>query len=174
MKFKLIVAYTKKFGMGYKGGLPWVNSYNDDMKRFFKLTKGNNNNAVIMGRKTWMSLPFKRLKYRDNLILTEKLNIDKKYDNNIIKTFNNVDDIIKYSLNKNYDNVWVIGGSSVYGLMLDRNIIDECYVTKMDEEHNCDIFFKHDLDKMEKWYIKYRKYIEKDKIEYITYYKSFI
>jgi len=173
MKFKLIVAYTKKLGIGYKGGLPWNTiTYKNDMKRFVRLTIGNHNNAIIMGRNTWKSLPFQYLRHRDNLILTTKFNIEKNYDNrNIIKTFNNVDDIYKYCLNKNYDNVWIIGGSTIYETMLNRDMIDECYITRIHDNHDCDSFFKHELDKMDEWKILHREYIEKDKIEYIKYIK---
>ena len=68
----LIVAYCKNRGIGFKNTLPWKLSL--DMNRFKKLTIGNKNNAVIMGRNTWESLPlkYKPLPKRTNIILTTK------------------------------------------------------------------------------------------------------
>jgi len=47
---KLIVAFCKNRGIGFKNTLPW--KLKSDMERFQKLTIGKGNNAVIIGRKT--------------------------------------------------------------------------------------------------------------------------
>ena len=65
------MAFDINRGIGKNNNLPWKIS--DDLKRFSKLTKGNNNNAIIMGRNTWDSLPNKPLSQRDNLILSTTL-----------------------------------------------------------------------------------------------------
>ena len=68
MKVKLIVAYCKNRGIGFQNQLPWRLSA--DLKRFKELTIGNGNNAVIMGRNTWASLPseYKPLPKRENIV----------------------------------------------------------------------------------------------------------
>ena len=67
--------------IGYKNKIPWL--LKNDLKYFKKLTIGNNNNAVVMGRKTWESLPVNKLPKRDNLILgIEYDSLSMNYTNN--------------------------------------------------------------------------------------------
>ena len=64
-KLTLVVAVAKNGVIGRDGALPWRLS--SDMKRFKAATMGK---PVLMGRKTWDSLPKKPLPGRQNLILT--------------------------------------------------------------------------------------------------------
>ncbi|MCX7356674.1 MAG: dihydrofolate reductase [Alphaproteobacteria bacterium] len=64
-KLTLVVAVAKNGVIGRYGALPWRLS--SDMKRFKTATMGK---PVLMGRKTWDSLPRKPLPGRQNLILT--------------------------------------------------------------------------------------------------------
>ncbi len=64
-KLTLVVAVAKNGIIGRDGGLPWRLS--SDLKRFKAATMGK---PVLMGRKTWDSLPRKPLPGRQNLILT--------------------------------------------------------------------------------------------------------
>lgn len=64
-KLTLVVAVARNGVIGREGGLPWRLS--SDMKRFKAATMGK---PVLMGRKTWDSLPKKPLPERQNLILT--------------------------------------------------------------------------------------------------------
>lgn len=68
-KLTLVVAVAKNGVIGRDGGLPWRIS--SDMKRFKVATMGK---PVLMGRKTWDSLPRKPLPGRQNLILTRDAN----------------------------------------------------------------------------------------------------
>jgi dihydrofolate reductase len=68
-KFTLVVAVAKNGVIGRDGALPWRLS--SDMKRFKAATMGK---PVLMGRKTWDSLPKKPLPGRQNLILTRDAN----------------------------------------------------------------------------------------------------
>ena len=81
----LIVAYCRNRGIGFQNKLPWKLS--QDMNRFKNLTIGNGNNAVVMGKNTWESLPqkYKPLPKRANIVLSTK------YDN----LFNNKHNIQK-------------------------------------------------------------------------------
>ena len=72
--FQLVVAAAKNMGIGKEGGLPW--SLPGDMAYFKYLTSRTRDaakqNAVIMGRRTWESIPakFRPLKGRINVVLT--------------------------------------------------------------------------------------------------------
>ena len=59
MNYKLIVAYCSNKGIGFNNDLPW--NIRSDLIKFSKLTKGNCNNAIVMGKNTWLSLPKKPL-----------------------------------------------------------------------------------------------------------------
>ena len=74
MQFKMIVAIDEKNGIGKKGTIPWY--IPEDLKYFSRLTKGNGNNAVIMGRKTYESIG-KALPKRKNLVLTRDTSFNK-------------------------------------------------------------------------------------------------
>lgn len=63
----LVVAIADNGVIGKDGGLPWHIS--DDMKRFKALTMGH---TVVMGRKTWDSLPRKPLPGRVNVVVTRQ------------------------------------------------------------------------------------------------------
>ena len=70
MIVNIIVAYCKNNGIGKDNSLVW--NIKDDMAKFKRLTIGNKNNAVIMGRKTYESLNnINGLVNRDNLILSK-------------------------------------------------------------------------------------------------------
>jgi dihydrofolate reductase len=62
-----VVAVARNGVIGANGGLPWRLS--SDLKRFKALTMGK---PVIMGRKTWESLPRKPLPGRTNIVVTRQ------------------------------------------------------------------------------------------------------
>ena len=132
MSFKLIVAVSKNYGIGINNELPW--NISEDLKHFSKTTKGNGNNAIVMGRNTWDSFNGRHLKKRDHLILSTSLSIDNTSsdadaDAEIIKSFSTIDNVIDFINNKKYEDVWIIGGESIYKSFLELNLISECYIT---------------------------------------------
>lgn len=152
MSFKLIVAVSKNYGIGINNELPW--NISEDLKHFSKTTKGNGNNAIVMGRNTWDSFNGRHLKKRDHLILSTSLSIDNTSsyadadadaDAEIIKSFSTIDNVIDFINNKKYEDVWIIGGESIYKSFLELNLISECYITFVDNSYECDTFFPIEL-----------------------------
>ena len=139
IKYKIIVAHCKNYGIGFKNELPW--RIPSDLKRFMRLTLDGKKNAVVMGKNTWDSLPKKPLKGRDNLILSSTFEIDNNTSKGITKSFKSIDDIHTFCLENQYDSVWVIGGESVYNTYLNKNLISEIYLTYIDKDFKCDRFF---------------------------------
>ena len=135
MGVNIIVAYCKGNGIGKNNALPWY--IPQDLKHFSNLTKGNNNNMIVMGRKTWDSLPRKPLPNRFNAILSNHLFID----NETTKTFNSLSQVVDFSRENGYQTLWVIGGAEIYKMALKLDIVDEIHVTEINEEHECDVFF---------------------------------
>ena len=142
MKFKIIAAVCKGGGIGLNGQLPW--KIKEDLAFFSKLTKGDGNNAVVMGRKTWDSLPGKHLLKRDNLIISNTIEIEKRCETShkeLVKTFNCLDDLVNFCKTQKYDQVWVIGGNTIYKEFIDKDLVDICCITYIKEKYNCDTFF---------------------------------
>lgn len=139
MNYNIIVAICENNGIGYNNSLPW--NIKEDLKIFSKLTRGNNNNAIIMGRNTFESLPNNFLPKRDNLILSSSIIIDEKREDNIIKTFDNIDTIIEFCNSKNYQEVWIIGGQLIYESFIQKNIVNKLFITKINKKYLCDKFF---------------------------------
>lgn len=154
MKFNLIVALCKNGGIGKNNKLPW--QIKEDLCHFSKLTKGNGKNAVIMGSKTYLSLPLPNhyLPGRDHFILSNTLQLDKQMDDtHLIKSFPSITHLICYleKINDNiYEEVWIIGGSQIYKQFIERNLIHKCYLTYIDKEYECDTFF-HPFPLNENW-----------------------
>jgi dihydrofolate reductase len=145
MKFKLIVAMCSDGGIGYKGGLPWPHN-KADMAHFAKRTIGGGNNAIIMGAKTWDSIPARPLRRRSNLILSSQPQPHQTHQIQSEYWFRTVSDLFAHLESAKYDEVWIIGGASIYEQFLTMHTngeinIDEMCITTMECTHECDTFF---------------------------------
>jgi len=176
MIVNIIVAYCKNNGIGKDNTLLW--NIKEDMAKFKRLTLGNKNNAVIMGRKTYESLnKVDGLANRDNLILSKSLQIDKINNKNIVKTFESLQNLETFVMSKNYDEVWIIGGEEIYKLFLTNHsvkntifTINEIIITYIEKEFICTSFFPNleDYTKIYNLYF-YSKNIVKIKDTSINY-----
>ena len=141
--FSIIVAMDEKNGIGKEGGLAWHLA--GDLKFFKKVTMETidptKKNAVIMGRKTWDSLPlkFKPLPGRLNVVLSQSLILPPE-GNTLL--FSNLDDSLK-ALNENSDieSIFVIGGAQVYQYVLAHTACRTLYLTHLKGDFGCDAFF---------------------------------
>lgn len=137
-----IVAVDEDWGIGFNGEL--LEKIPEDMKYFKELTTGN---TVVMGRKTWDSLPIKPLPNRGNFIISRETPL--LMENKAIRM--NLD-MIKDTMEANKDeNYFIIGGGQIYKELLP--FCDRVYVTKIFKSHeNVDTYFPN-LDEPEKWNI---------------------
>ena len=135
-----IVAVDKNWGIGYNGDL--LEHIPEDLKRFKAITTGN---IVVMGRKTWDSLPKKPLPDRMNVIITSNTSDKIMGTNHQFVNWETIMDIIL----KDKSNIFIIGGGQIYHQLLPY--CDRVYVTKIYKEHNnVDTYFPN-LDNMEEW-----------------------
>lgn len=136
MNINIIVAVDKKTGgIGKDGKMPWHVS--DDLKWFKRITCGNGNNAVIMGRKTHGSIGTP-LKGRVNIVLSRTQEID-----GVITTTSLLSGIEK-ARETGCDNLFIIGGGSVYKEAIDIDIAETVYIDYIDtglSEADFDTFF---------------------------------
>lgn len=141
MIYNIIVAQCKNTGIGYNNSIPWY--IKSDLKYFKKMTIGINKNAIVMGKNTWNSLK-SALPNRDNLVLSTTIKkFDYKNNNNIVKSFTNIESLLNFCNRINYNEVWIIGGAQIYDLFLQQKIITiyRIYITYIDSNYECDTFF---------------------------------
>ncbi len=138
----LIAAVDVNWAIGYKNKL--LVSIPDDMKFFRQTTTGK---VVVMGRKTLESFPNGQpLKNRVNIVLTS----DKNYKVKDAIVVHDLDELHKELEQYNSEDVYVIGGESIY-----RQLLDECdvaHITKIDYAYDADAYFPN-LDEKEEWQI---------------------
>ena len=115
MNYNIIVATCEDNGIGNDNKLPW-DKIPEDMRNFSKLTKGKGNNAIIMGKNTYLSIG-RPLPNRVNIILSTSLNELTEEKN--IYVFKTIDECVKFCESKQFDDVWVIGGESIYRQFLE-------------------------------------------------------
>ena len=120
MKIHLIWAQDEDGGIGKNGQLPWHIS--EDLKNFKRLTL---NSTIIMGRKTWESLPFKPLPKRRNIVLSSKPLKD-------VECYNSVGNCLSVLQKDDVQNVFVIGGEQIYSEFLP--FADELHITLIKEK----------------------------------------
>jgi dihydrofolate reductase len=118
---KLILACDPQGGIGYKNRLPW-NNLSGDLSRFRALTA---NQTVIMGRKTWDSLPKRPLPNRVNVVVSSQplLSSDVVY----------IDSVSKLS---EYTNAWLIGGAAL--IEQSWPWIHEIHLSRTLSKYTCD------------------------------------
>ena len=129
MKVSVIVVVDENFAIGYKNGL--LCHLPADLKHFKSLTTGK---TIIMGRKTFESLPNGALPNRENIVLTRDNSI--KFDNAV--AFSNLNDALEYCKEK--EEVFIIGGGMLYNESL--NLADTLYLTCINHKfENADTYF---------------------------------
>lgn len=138
----LIAAVDKNWAIGYKNEL--LVRIPEDQKWFRETTTGK---AVIMGRKTLESFPNKSpLKNRLNVVITS----DTNYSVPGAVVVHSIDEAVEAVRDYADDDVYVIGGESIYRQMLP--LCSTAHITKVDYAYQADAHFP-DLDKEEGWKI---------------------
>lgn len=137
-KLKLIVCYCNNNGIGKGNELPWY--LPEDLKFFKEQTIGK---TVIMGRKTYESLPekFRPLPNRKNIVISKTYFENEKHIELREKGV-----IVKSSYEEAIDNLessecYIIGGYSIYEEAIKDIRVTELIVTRIYKKYDCDIFF---------------------------------
>ena len=138
----IIVAVDTNWAIGNKNQL--LVRIPNDMKHFREETTGK---VVVLGRKTLETFPQGQpLKNRTNIILTK----DPDYQVKDAIIVHSIDALLKELKNYNDQDIYIIGGESVYRQMLPY--CNVAHVTKIDHAYEADTYFP-DLDKDEQWHI---------------------
>ena len=171
----LIVAATTKNGIGKDGSLPWP-MLKKEMAYFTRVTKrvpqptntgslqsdalkqtildGTRRNAVIMGRKTWDSIPpkFRPLKERTNIVISSRSRdqLDGVTDEVVVAAditsgLDALETTVADGKALPAGRAIVIGGSSIYKSALELSQTKHILLTRIHEDYECDTFFPETL-----------------------------
>lgn len=159
MKFSIVLAMDKKRGIGKDNKLPW--RLPGELKYFADITTSaplGKMNAVIMGRKTWESLPryARPLKGRINVILSRTMGAESGGTRQreseqplsevpvMEQTFfaSSLEEALqKLEARGDVNNAFVIGGANLAAQALVSRDCEKLYLTEVLAEFDCDTFF---------------------------------
>jgi dihydrofolate reductase len=146
----IIVAFNKHYVIGREGKLPW--HLYEDMRMFKERTMGN---VVIMGRKTWESLPKKPLPGRLNIVLTNSMRI---WDPPAVVSTDELENaLLMNRLFPEYQDkeIFIIGGAQVYRAALKAGVVNRLLVSWVDDDSDTheDVYFPKpvDIETFEDW-----------------------
>ncbi|EDV28973.1 uncharacterized protein TRIADDRAFT_52382 [Trichoplax adhaerens] len=138
---------TRDRGIGYKNDLPW--KLRNEYKYFARLTTSTKDsakkNAVLMGRNTWVSIPEKNrpLRNRINIVISSQLRAEEVPEGvHVVASIPEVIELVQSPLLKDIvETVWIVGGAPVYKGFMSHPQCDRIYLTKLDANYECDVFF---------------------------------
>jgi len=138
MEIALIYARATNGVIGANGRMPW--HLPEDLAHFKQLTQGH---PVIMGRKTWDSLPprFRPLPQRVNIVITRQ----SQWQADNVQRAANLAEALELARQTTAPTVWIMGGAQIYALALplakrievteiDRSYTGDAYAPTLDSE----------------------------------------
>ena len=127
-KISIIVAIAENYAIGKDNDLLWHIS--EDLKRFKQLTK---NHYVVMGKRTYFSLPIRPLPHRTNMVITD---VPGEQIDSCLMAYSIEDAIGKMDVEKEN---FVIGGGSIYRQFMP--LAQKLYITRVHRNFEADTFF---------------------------------
>ena len=144
-----IVAMDENNGIGFNGQL--LEKIPEDLRRFKLLTQEK---IVVMGRKTWDSLPKKPLPNRLNIIISNKIKIIDTFT--ISMSIEEIKSRLKRALKDQGEDWFIIGGGQIYNELFP--FCDRIYITKIYKKYeNVDTYFPN-IDE-QKWNVVHQSEI---------------
>lgn len=143
----MIAAVGKNLELGYQNQL--LCHLPADLKYFKEKTSGS---PVIMGDRTWESLPKKPLPNRRNIVIT----LDKTAQFSDCEVVHSIEEAMQ--LVECEKESFIIGGATIYSLFINR--IGKLYLTRIDSEFTADVYFP--TINPDDWTLVEERYLEKD------------
>lgn len=142
MKVTLIAAVDPNGVMGKEGGLPWPSGTYDELKYFKQRTLGG---YILMGSKTWDSLPVKPLPGRTNMVVSTR----HRWEEGAI-FYDSIGEALFEAGLGGVEEIFIIGGANVFQQVLDcgLDIVDRIILTHVFDTWEGDVKFP--LDKIPK------------------------
>lgn len=133
----VVAAASNSRGIGYGGQLPW--RLPGDMKHFRQVTCSQKSdttkiNAVVMGRKTWDSIPpkFRPLEGRTNVVLT-RTGSKEDYPEEVLvaSSLKEATEMLQEQQGSALGTIYIIGGGQVYEDSIKAGIVDRVVYTEV-------------------------------------------
>lgn len=139
MVLTCVLACDMQGGIAKEGVIPW--HIPDDLRVFRSMTLEN---VVIMGRKTYDSLPAKNrpLPNRVNIVVTNSA----VEDETVVTRFMNLEQVKQYIVNNSELELWLIGGAALLAELERADLVDAYLLTIIHKSFECDT--KIDLDRI--------------------------
>eukprot|EP00268_Persea_americana_P037714 TRINITY_DN373_c1_g2_i1.p1 TRINITY_DN373_c1_g2~~TRINITY_DN373_c1_g2_i1.p1 ORF type:complete len:569 (-),score=122.33 TRINITY_DN373_c1_g2_i1:2000-3706(-) len=175
--YQVVAAATQNMGIGKDGKLPW--KLPSDLKFFKEVTLTTSDpvkkNAVIMGRKTWESIPLEHrpLPGRLNVVLTRSGSFDIATAENVVicasmKSALELLAASPYCLS--IEKVFVVGGGQVLSDALNASGCDAIHLTEIKTNFDCDTFIPPiDLSVFHPWYSSFPVVENNIRFTFVTY-----
>lgn len=129
LKIVAAIGYNNELGLDNR--LLW--HIKEDLEFYQQITMGKN---IIMGRKTFESMPVSALAGRNPIVLSS-ISLDKYYD---VISFNNINNLLDY-INLTSEEFMVVGGSQIYTEFLPH--VDTMYLTEIYKSFIADAYFPY-------------------------------
>lgn len=164
--FIIIAAVDTNGGLGKDNKIPWQCSA--DMQHFKALTTSvsgaKTQNAVIMGRTTWETLPIKPLPERINIVISRTKILGDAYQ------FSSLYEAHQYLCDRgDIENQFIIGGAQLYSEAIQRNWARTLHLTRIPGDYICDTFFPI----IPSYWMQEKTYIIKDDIYAVQYHNYY-
>ncbi len=134
-KIALVVAIARNGAIGIDDGLPW--RLPGDLAFFKRTTMGK---PILMGRKTWQSLPRRPLPGRPNIVVSRAMGAQEAEGAHLVHSLEDgYATANTLAVQAGADEICVIGGAEIYRQALER--ADRIYLTEVNAEPAADTFF---------------------------------
>lgn len=144
-RINVIAACDEKMGIGIseKNDLPWGRNLPGDLGYFHKITtdaREGVENIVVMGRKTWESIPesHRPLKGRINVVVTRNPEYEVPEGVYVVTSYEEAIELSE-GLERTGD-IFICGGGEIYKLAM-KGEVDQVYLTYVEGDFGCDVFF---------------------------------
>ncbi|UKK02743.2 bifunctional dihydrofolate reductase/thymidilate synthase [Theileria orientalis] len=145
---KILAGITPENGIGNTNGLPWPHIKRDFLYMFRLTTyvdpsvKQNNpeiQNVVVIGRKTYDSLPPNTFPFKNRISVVISRTISEIPGGYVFDSIPKALLYVKHNLN--YYKIFIMGGSFIYNEVINLPVLDTLYITRVNKKYPCDVFF---------------------------------
>jgi dihydrofolate reductase / thymidylate synthase len=150
-RVNLIVAVDSRWGIAKNGRIPW--DIKEDKNFFTDVTKRiygeNKMNAMILGKNSWKEITpnYRGLKDRINVVVSSTMTQEELILDNETKTpsylCSTFDHALQLCQKLDCGKIFICGGVNIYKEAMDKKILDEIYLTKIDHDYETDAIFPY-------------------------------
>lgn len=147
MKINLVVCINNKNALGKNNELLY--HIPSDLANFKRLTNGG---VLIMGKNTYESLPKKPLPNRKTIIICDEEDYIPQASEEVL-VIDSIDNAMQLAETLGNENVFVVGGASIYRQFMELGLVDKMYVTRVNDDIEGDVVFPEISE--DNWIVRY-------------------